>query len=57
MIWPLFLAAAAMRAATLPENWPAQRTGVQLRALEGGRRPTDKLASCNALLAGLTQLA
>ena len=29
---------------------PAQRTGVQLRALEGGRRPADKLVSCNALL-------
>jgi len=29
-----------------------QRTGVQLRAPEGGRRPTDKLVSCNALLGG-----
>ena len=29
-----------------------QRTGVQLRAPEGGRRPTDKLVSGNALLGG-----
>src|SRR6266567_8131899 len=32
----------------------AQRTGVQLRAPEGGRRPTDKLVNCNALLGGPT---
>jgi hypothetical protein len=32
---------------------PAKRTGVQLRAPEAGRRPTDKLVSCNALLGGV----
>src|SRR4051794_31702817 len=28
---------------------PAERTGVQRRAPEGSRRPTDKLVSCNVL--------
>ena len=41
------------RAKQVTDEVGLTEAGVQLRAPEGGRRPTDKLVSCNALLAGL----